>query len=292
MTSPPPPSGQSIHLNFDDAWDSAGLPMSTLDFRDWGPKLRYFAGAATLAEFDYQLPRSLPRFVLYGSGDFHHLTALWLRRALSTMDGGAEIHLVSFDNHPDWDVRPPRWSCGSWINRAMDLPAVRQANVWGCGNFELKAPDRWFANRAALRDGHLIVHPWAERYGATVQSRFECMSRDNWRYRFERFASGLARANVYVTVDLDCLRTEEAATNWESGLFTAADVAWAMSELKARSIIVGGDVCGAFSPPRCSGLFRRLSAWWDHPKTALPNAAEGRRVNLAALATIWPALAT
>ena len=43
----------------------------------------------------------------------------------------------------------------------------------------------------------------------------------NWRERFQRFAGELAGAAVYVTVDLDCLRAEEAVTNWESGLFTA-----------------------------------------------------------------------
>ena len=30
--------------------------------------------------------------------------------------------LLSFDNHPDWDIRSPKWSCGAWINRALEMP--------------------------------------------------------------------------------------------------------------------------------------------------------------------------
>ena len=69
-------------------------------------------------------------FLAYGSGDFHHLSALLVRRIPTPLT------LVSFDNHPDWDIRPPRWCCGSWINRALDWCAREEAAVWGCGNFE------------------------------------------------------------------------------------------------------------------------------------------------------------
>src|SRR5207244_924647 len=69
-------------------------------------------------------------FLLYGSGDFHYLTALRLRRV------GGPIVLVSFDNHPDWDVRPPRWCCCGWVSRALEFSAVRHFGVWGGGNWE------------------------------------------------------------------------------------------------------------------------------------------------------------
>jgi hypothetical protein len=284
-------AANSIHLNFDDAWDSPSLPISTLDFRDWGPRLRYFAGAAALEKFDFQLPRPLPPFILYGSGDFHHLSGLWLQRAAATTSSGGQITLVSFDNHPDWDMRPPRWSCGGWINRALELAAVRRVNVWGCGNFELAFPARLFANNAALRDERLIIHPWAERYGQEVRKRFDCMSRDNWRYRFERFAAALKNVNVYITVDLDCVRCEEAATNWENGLFTAAEVAWAIGELRSRVNLVGGDLCGGYSPPKGSGMFRKVAMWWDHPRLRHPSVKEALRMNHTVFGTIWPALA-
>ncbi len=286
MTTPP----NAIHLNFDDAWDGEKLPIPTLDFRDWGPKLRYYASPVVLEQFERALPRPLPPVVLYGSGDFHHLSAVWLRRAISTLDSGDQITLVSFDNHPDWDVRPPKFSCGAWINRALEMPAVRKACIWGCGNFEMNYPDFFFANRAALSDQKLVVHPWSERQSDAVRIRIDCMTRDSWRYRFEQFAASQSRANVYVTVDMDCLTRGEAATNWENGLFTAADIAWAIGELRSKAKIIGADVCGAYSEPRCEGWFRKLTTWWDHPKNARPEPGEARRINAAALNVIWPAL--
>jgi hypothetical protein len=149
-----------------------------------------------------------------------------------------------------------------------------------------------FTNRRALRDGRLEVHGWAERFGAGVRKRFDLMGREDWRSRFERFAEQLAGSAIYVTVDLDCLRVEEAATNWENGLFTAAEVAWAVKRLRGTCKVVGGDLCGAYSPPRLERWTQRLASGWDHPKIEPIAIEEARRRNLAALETIWPALTT
>jgi hypothetical protein len=226
----------------------------------------------------------LTPFVLYGSGDFHYLAGVFLRRIQSP------ITVVSFDNHPDWDIRPPHWACGGWVNRALEMSAVRRVSVWGCGNFELAFPSRVFANHKALRAGTLEVHAWAERQSPAVQRRFNCMTRETWRERFEAFANSLAGQEVYVTVDLDCLRAEEAMTNWENGLFAAADVAWALGHLREKSHILAGDLCGPYSPPTYARRFQRFAGNWDHPKLSAPGPALATGVNLLALSTIWPAL--
>ena len=128
--------------------------------------------------------------------------------------------MVSFDNHPDWDIRPPRWACGSWVNRALELPQIEKLSVWGCGNFECWWPRRIFGNNRAERIGRLEVHPWADDRAAKDRGRRGAMLRANWREQFAAFAEQLGRANVYLTVDLDCLRSQDAITNWESGRFT------------------------------------------------------------------------
>jgi hypothetical protein len=279
-------------LDLDGAW---GPPepgvFERVDARAWGPRVRCFAKPADVEAFDRDVLAGLPSFVLSGSGDFHHLTALLLRRLTSP------TVVVSFDNHPDWDVRPPRWACGGWVNRALDLWHVRRVSVWGCGNFELRRPHTLFANRRALRTGRLEVHAWAERQPAAVRRRFDCMTRDDWRERFERFVAGLCGPEpdgypplVYVTVDLDALRAEEAVTNWEGGLFTAADVAWAIGRLRGGAHVVAGDVCGAWSPPAYARRMQRFAAEWDRPRQPPPDPAAALAVNRAALATIWPAL--
>ncbi len=96
--------------------------------------------------------------------------------------------------------------------------------------------------------------------------------------------------SVYVTIDLDCLRPEEAVTNWESGRFNVVDLEWALSRLRDRMKIIGGDICGAFSPPSYARWKQRFAAEFDHPKVQLPAADQIYRTNSAALAKLWPAL--
>jgi hypothetical protein len=274
---------RSVHLNLDDAWPSLE-GFETLDVRRWGPKLRYHGRRAEVDQFYEEMRDRLSPFVLYGSGDFHYLAGVLLRRVTEP------VTVVSFDNHPDWDIRPPYWACGGWVNRALELPNVERVSVWGCGNFELRFPSRLFANRKALRSGRLEVHAWAERQPPAVCERFDCMTRENWKERFERFAEGLSGQNVYVTVDLDCLREEEAITNWENGLFTAEDIAWAISRLHALARVSGGDLCGPYSPPRYARRFQRFAGNWDHPKAERGDLGCAVQTNVSALQRIWPAL--
>jgi arginase family enzyme len=261
------------------------LPVETVDATAWGPQLRFSAPTRLIEDFCREYQTRAAPFILYGSGDFHHLSALWVRRL------DKPFVLVSLDNHPDWDVRPPRWACGGWVNRALELPNVEKVSVWGCGNFECWWPRQFFGNRRAERQGELEVHPWADGRSASEQDRRGAILASNWRAKFTQFAHALAGSDVYVTIDLDCLRAEDAVTNWESGRFTPDDVVWALAELRAAGAqIVAGDICGAFSPPVYARAKQRFAAGMDHPKLPPPDPQEAKRVNLRALQTLWPVL--
>lgn len=275
-----------LHLNLDDAWPSELIGLPTLDLRNWGPSLRFSAPPRLVDKFYREFGEKLPRFLVYGSGDFHYLTALWVRQLT------APFVLLSFDNHPDWDVRPPRWGCGGWVNRALELPLVRRVSVWGCGNFECWWPGQLFGNRRAEKTGRLAVHPWADDRPPSAQKRRGAVLRANWRERFADFAESLDRANIYITIDLDCLRFEEAVTNWENGLFTGDDLAWALRQLRSGGAqIVGGDICGAFSPPLFARRKQRFAASIDHPKLPEVDLERARNVNLKSFEKLWPLLA-
>jgi hypothetical protein len=278
--------GSALHLNLDDAWPDEPLGLPIVDARVWGPKLRFSAPPRLVAEFyrEYETHLVAP-FLLYGSGDFHYLTALWIRLVAQP------VTIVSFDNHPDWDVRPPKWGCGGWVNRALEIPHVRRVSVWGCGNFECWWPHQLFGNRRAERAGILDVHPWADGRPSKDQQRRGAILRDNWREHFEQFAKDLGGTNVYVTIDLDCLRAEEAVTNWESGRFTIVDLEWALKKLRESSQIIGGDICGAYSSPHYARFKQRFAGEFDHPKIQLPPIDQIRRINSATLAKLWPLLA-
>ena len=274
------------HLNLDDAWRDQPFDLPTVDARNWGPKLRFSAPPRLVAEFYHEYePRLLSPFLLYGSGDFHYLTALWLRRVAEP------VTLVSFDNHPDWDVRPPKWGCGGWVNRALELPNVKHVAVWGCGNFECWWPHQIFGNRRAERTGILEVHPWADDRPVKDRERRGAILRDNWRLHFERFLQTASGENVYVTIDLDCLNGDEAVTNWEAGRFTIADLDWALTKLRESARIIGGDICGAYSQPEYARWKQRFAAEFDHPKIQLPDGDKIRVINLSALERLWPLLA-
>ena len=272
-----------MHLNLDDAWPR-DLLAPTVDAAEWGPQLRFSAPGRLIEHFYGEYRDRLGAFTLYGSGDFHHLTALWLRGV------DHPVTVVSFDNHPDWDIRPPRWACGGWVNRALELPQVRKVSVWGCGNFECWWPAQIFGNRAAERAGKLDVHPWADGRPPRKRQRRGAILRSNWREQFERFADEVSGAAVYVTIDLDCLEPKEAVTNWENGRFTLEDVAWALGRLRSAARVVGGDVCGAYSVPRYARRKQRFAAEFDHPKLACTNQQQAQEINLNAFRRLWPIL--
>jgi len=259
--------------------------MPELDARDWGSALRFCAPPRIVEKFYREFGPRLGPFTLYGSGDFHYLSALWLRQF------SEPLVLVSFDNHPDWDIRPPTWACGGWINRALELAPVQRIAIWGCGNFECWWPHNIFANRRAQRNGRLEVHPWADDRPLKDRQRPGAVLEENWRNQFEKFVANLRNANVYVTIDLDCLRAEEALTNWENGRFTVADLQWALEKLRANSQIIGGDICGAYSEPKYARWKQEFASNWDHPKIEPPNPDEIKRTNFAALQVLWPVVA-
>ena len=277
-----PSLSSCAHFDLDGAWPADALAAGKyVDCRAWGPRLRYCASAREMEIFHETVREKMAAFTLFGSGDFHHLSALWIRRVAEPFT------LVSFDNHPDWDIRPPRWGCGTWINRALELPGVERVAIWGCGNFEMNWPGNLFVNRGALREKWVAVWPWTERLKASGRQRWAGMTRADWRGQFGEFARGLSGKKVYVTVDLDCLEAGQAATNWEQGMFHAEDVRWAIGEIAACGKIVGGDLCGAFSEQRYARWTQRLAARFDHPPAMRgPDA----RANLRALQIIWPAL--
>ena len=114
--------------------------------------------------------------------------------------------------------------------------------------------------------------------------------RENWRDRFEQFAASLAGRALYVTVDIDGLRAEDAATNWENGRFHAEEVAWALGELSRYATIMAGDLCGARSDATYARRGQRFASETDHPTLREFDRVAARRTNLRSFETIWPKL--
>ena len=129
------------------------------------------------------------------------------------------------------------------------------------------------------------------RAGKQANQRRGAILRENWRECFESFAAKLRAANLYVTIDLDCLGNEDVVTNWENGRFRVADLEWALQKLREHAQVVAGDICGAYSEPRYARWKQKFASEWDHPKLELPPLPEIQKRNLATLERLWPALA-
>jgi len=272
-------------LALDDAWDFAAddiLPKR-IEAQKEGELVRFITSQKKITRFYQDFRSQLRPFTLSGSGDFHHLTALFVQQF------SEPFVIVSFDNHPDWDIRPPYWSCGAWINRALENPLVKSIAVIGCGSFECLFPFRFLGNALACKEGRLLVCPWRKN-GKHYPLWLHPITTAQWREEFSKFAETLKDMAVYITVDMDCLNAEEAVTNWESGLFSADEIVWAINLLRSNAKIIGGDLCGAISTPHFAYAFQRLASRFDRPAKRSIDQGAAQIINQKSLAKIWPVL--
>jgi len=280
-------SSNKVCFRTDDAWDfipdGHSLSLPVVDVREEAKGLRFISTTARIEAFAARHAAEFRPYTLFGSGDFHHLSALWMRQFQEPFT------LLSFDNHPDWDVRPPKWSCGAWINRALENPRITDVGIWGCGNFECNLPWRFFGNRRAAKTHRLLVYPWRKQE-VWYPAYFNPITPQTWRAQFLEWLEGRHDHKIYVTIDMDCLTSNEAATNWENGQFNCDDLIWAFGKVREKAEIIGGDLCGAWSRPAYATAFQKLAGWFDHPKVAPPGHEVLLRQNLVALEKLWPAL--
>ncbi len=280
-------SHAQVWFQTDDAWDFLSSEqrrgLTPIDVRELARTLRFITSARRIERFAARYAAQFRLFTLFGSGDFHHLSGVWTRQFTEP------FVILSFDNHPDWDVRPPRWSCGAWINRALENPHVQGVSIWGCGNFECTFPANLTGNRTAAREGRLLVHPWVQP-GKKFPAWLCPLTMETWRSQFLGWLESIQTRKIYVTIDMDCLRSDQALTNWESGRFTVDDLVWALGRVREKAEILGGDLCGAWSQPEYASTFQKLAGWFDHPTAKSFPPSELADKNGAVFEQLWPAL--
>lgn len=267
--------------------------MTRIDARDLAARLRIVASRGALADLRGRIERAFPLadgpppLIFYGSGDFHHLAALFL----SALSG--PLMVLHIDNHPDWTTFPATWNCGSWVNRALELPGIRRVVTIGPASGDLDRPQWSFANLDAIRRGTLEVHPWrapssrlwGRRIDApgctTVKGRlvWHCLEGQRWEDFIAALDRRLPQLPVWVSLDKDALVPADAVTNWDQGGLTLDAVLALIRCLAGRRPLLGMDVCGDHSPPAFSDPFRALLSATDRPvlPAASPDAA--RAVN-------------
>jgi hypothetical protein len=267
--------------------------------RDWGPLIRLACGFSRYRSFERDLADRLggaadaePAVTFIGSGDFHHVSLALLRRQTRP------FNLLLLDKHPDWMRAVPLLHCGTWLNHAARLPAVRHVFHVG-GDLDFDNAYRWLAPWDLLEGGRLTVFPAVRRFS---RGRWVGVAHEPLRHgptpvvtpsRMDEllrpYRNELARWPLYISVDKDVLRSADAAVNWDSGHLelSEAQAVLAAFHRAADDQLAGMDLVGDWSPVVVRGLFRRLLHWTEHP--ALSHCAEdarrrNERANLALLA--------
>ena len=266
--------------------------------RKLGRHLRYLCTRRALREFEALLnPAARHQLTFYGSGDFHHLTAVLLRAFR------APLSVVVFDQHPDWDITSPVACCGSWVNAALKLPHIRKIIVIGAGDEDLGGHHLLRGNTTALRNGRLEIYPATFSRSKTLSRRtrrLRCARQSNgaicwktvenlgWDDLLTHVIKSLPTRQIYVSVDKDCLVADNAISNWDAGELKLDDLCAAIARLGRERTLVGADVTGEWSTGApASPIFRAVSRA-DHPALATPsteNLSRNQDTNLLLLDT-------
>ena len=149
------------------------------------------------------------------SGNYHYVSRLWLEQIKE------DFELVVFDHHTDMQL--PAFgdilSCGGWIKAALD-GCERLKRVWLIGPPAL--PEEEADERVCW-----LSEAQAEAFDT---------SRD---------ASGRKEPfPVYISVDKDVFRLEDARTNWDQGIMELERVLSLIRDIAASRPVIGMDVCG------------------------------------------------
>jgi hypothetical protein len=286
-----------VHLRILDTDDSVDTDTLTsaapwasvtrVDLHDLGPALRLWSRRRNIGAARMRIgtaPDLRPSITFLGSGDFHHLAALLIERIPEPFT------VLHFDNHPDWVRLAPRWHCGAWVNRVLDLPNVQRVVTIGPCSDDLVNPGRKGGNLPALDSGRLALFPWqhapsrARRRIADGPGHAWREGRIHWRNLGERQLEDAVRlvlaavptSTVWITIDKDVLPKHEALTNWDQGRMPLAVLTAMLRAVGYHKSILGADICGGYSPPRHVNLLKRIESKLDQP---VRTVADQRRVD-------------
>lgn len=272
-------------LNFDDSVIRQQRLVSLyspeiLDLRDAGKAARHWLDKKTI-DYVRQRIRSSSRdsLTFLGSGDYHHISSLLISEFREP------INIIVFDYHPDWDIFPPRFACGSWVSRALENSNVLKVIYLGVSSGDISDFRIQTGNLSSLKSDRVEIYPYCHRptkvfFRAVPQNlsfqldkglffkqiRWQELKNYNLVDFLRQVIKRLPVKETYVTVDKDCLRAAHSLTNWEEGHFKLGDLLAMLRLIKDNLNIVGLDIAGDFSQPCVSGWIKNICSTLDHPK--------------------------
>ncbi len=167
------------------------------------------------------------------SGDFHYLTEYWVSRLQEPFT------LIVFDHHPD--MQQPQWkgviSCGGWVTDVL-LHNHFVKNIIIVG-----ASDQLISQ--------IPVHL---REKVLFYSQAEIDHHQAWPSKVGK----LIHEPVYISIDKDVLRKQDAITDWTNGDMTLLQLQAVLRIIYAHEKVIGVDITG-----ECSATLDYLSQATD-----------------------------
>ena len=239
----------------------------------------YMSGAQRREITGALLPheKSYPTFL--GSGDFHHVSEI-----LSSQIN-EPFCLMVFDFHPDWDILPPRFGCGSWVSQALRNKNIAKCILMGMGSEDLSGFALQTGNLGSLAANRLEIYPFrhkpsrvyfrsvAENNSILVKKGF-FSSKIIWHELENKDVSELTLGlikrlpvrKVYISIDKDCLKSDFALTNWEEGFLSLDKLLTMLRLIRDNLDIIGLDVTGDYSTAAISSRLKAMLSRLDHPR--------------------------
>ena len=163
------------------------------------------------------------------SGDYHYLTEYWVSKLQEPFT------LIVFDHHPD--MQQPQWegvvSCGGWVTDVLEKnPFVRNIIIVGAS------------------DELISQVPVHLREKVMFYSQAEIDHHQAWPSK----AGKLIHEPVYISIDKDVLRKQDAITDWSNGDMSLMQMQAVLRIIYAHEKVIGVDITG-----ECSATLDYLS---------------------------------
>ena len=232
-----------------------------------------------------------PAVTFLGSGDFHHISEI----LTSTIAEPAT--LIVFDFHPDWDIMPPYFGCGSWVSRALENKNIKKCVLIAASSEDLSWPGILTANLASLKNNRLEIYPYKHSPSRMAMRKipenismktnkglffkeiiWDELQNKDFNGFISNLISRLPSNKVYISIDKDCLCRESAVTNWEEGFLKLDELLLMLKNLKDNLDIIGLDITGDYSLVSVQNKFKAALSRLDHPKK---NPLEGISAEVA-----------
>ncbi|MED0687476.1 arginase family protein [Anoxybacillus ayderensis] len=201
-------------LNFDNTYtwqrNLLRFPHEWIDMYDIEGTNLYCDDDA-IKEIEKRIARRHTRgMTLIGSGNYHYVSYVLLKQFHEPFT------LVLFDHHTDMNEQTlfPLLSCGSWVSYAQkNVPTLK----------------------------HVVIIGSATSY---VSSHVTTFPKNDVMYAPMTIVRAIPTKHVYISIDKDVLRPQDAQTNWDQGTMSLQMLLTYIDYLFRYKHVLGVDVCG------------------------------------------------